>query len=457
MSKYIVKNSRAFNIFVALKIINAPHRYVNLIAVLLFLVLSGCASKSSDDNYKIIQKIEVTPLLADPAIDNTIPQNTQVDNSGILQMYDDSESEFSKFYKKQIAHWDSYIDGQDDGWEKMAESEEQSWEDFARQQENQWDTYSDGQSKSWQDHAQREKHQWDNYVVKIESKWGNFRGSTRHEWVDYSEDNTGRSYVDFLKGNMVLEVLVNSDATNKKQMASQLLEKVAESTLNKKDFDGESILKQQIVDKSITKITIQNPVQRGEVTGKDGVKRTKYAISTKLVKEHLKIRAERYMPLILKYCNEFNLEIPLVLAIIETESYFNPLAKSWANAYGLMQIVPKYAGRETWQEIYGQDVTPTGEYLFNAENNIRHGSCYLNLLMTRYWKELPDGKKKIYSVVCSYNCGPHNVNRMVIAKHGGPKEHSEQEWFNLLVRYTPKETQNYLRRVIDKKQKWISQ
>ena len=193
MSKYIVKNSRAFNIFVALKIINAPHRYVNLIAVLLFLVLSGCASKSSDDNYKIIQKIEVTPLLADPAIDNTIPQNTQVDNSGILQMYDDSESEFSKFYKKQIAHWDSYIDGQDDGWEKMAESEEQSWEDFARQQEN----------------------QWDNYVVKIESKWGNFRGSTRHEWVDYSEDNTGRSYVDFLKGNMVLEVLVNSDATNK--------------------------------------------------------------------------------------------------------------------------------------------------------------------------------------------------------------------------------------------------
>ncbi|WP_438886886.1 transglycosylase SLT domain-containing protein, partial [Bacillus cereus group sp. Bce002] len=49
--------------------------------------------------------------------------------------------------------------------------------------------------------------------------------------------------------------------------------------------------------------------------------------------------------------------------MIKTESSFKPYALSWANAYGLMQVVPKTAGRDVFNLVKNKPGEPTPEYL----------------------------------------------------------------------------------------------
>ena len=55
-----------------------------------------------------------------------------------------------------------------------------------------------------------------------------------------------------------------------------------------------------------------------------------------------------YFDLVKKYANEAKIDPFLILAVIREESHFRPKIKSWANAVGLMQILPgtaKYVAR----------------------------------------------------------------------------------------------------------------
>ncbi len=54
------------------------------------------------------------------------------------------------------------------------------------------------------------------------------------------------------------------------------------------------------------------------------------------------------------YAGEFKLDPALVMSVIYNESRFNPLAKSYVPAYGLMQIVPKSAGVDAIQFLEGK-------------------------------------------------------------------------------------------------------
>ena len=46
---------------------------------------------------------------------------------------------------------------------------------------------------------------------------------------------------------------------------------------------------------------------------------------------------------------------PVVFAVIHTESYYNPKARSGAPAYGLMQLVPTSGGRAAYRYVYKKD------------------------------------------------------------------------------------------------------
>lgn len=101
------------------------------------------------------------------------------------------------------------------------------------------------------------------------------------------------------------------------------------------------------------------------------------------------------------YSVKNGVEAEFILAVMKQESVFNFKAHSWAQAYGLMQLIPKTA-REMAR--YNKVKLKSVRQLFVPETNIRLGSYYLKKLLKQF-----DGKKEF--VLAAYNAGPHRVKR----------------------------------------------
>ncbi len=144
----------------------------------------------------------------------------------------------------------------------------------------------------------------------------------------------------------------------------------------------------------------------GTRQGKSG---TVHYVSFQLVEEFRAQQQYQYAKLVRKYSRQYNVEESLIYAVMRTESSFNPYAVSWANAYGLMQVVPATARRDVFKLIYKRSGQPGKRYLFNPENNIRTGTAYLHLLQTRYLKDINDPLSRRYAVISAYNGGAGNV------------------------------------------------
>ena len=90
--------------------------------------------------------------------------------------------------------------------------------------------------------------------------------------------------------------------------------------------------------------------------------------------------------------HHMNLEPTLVLAVMATESNFDPLAVSPKNAQGLMQLVPDTAARFNVRQIT------------DPVQNIRGGMAYLRWLMAYF-------EGDIALVAAAYNAGERAVER----------------------------------------------
>ena len=102
-----------------------------------------------------------------------------------------------------------------------------------------------------------------------------------------------------------------------------------------------------------------------------------------------------------QYARKWNITPASIWAIIKKESAFEPVITSYANAYGLMQIIPPTADRLS--ESLGvkmQDVRK----LYDPDFNIQLGSYYISELLKRY-----DGN--LYHALAAYNAGEHRVDR----------------------------------------------
>jgi soluble lytic murein transglycosylase len=138
-----------------------------------------------------------------------------------------------------------------------------------------------------------------------------------------------------------------------------------------------------------------------------------------------------YDHLLSDYCVKRKLDLNLVLALIREESAYDYQVRSYANAYGLMQIIPQTAA-EIAQEMGINYSEPKN--LYDAELNINMGTYYLRKLLNYY-----DGA--IEYALAAYNAGPHRVNRWM-------KVDYDHEMDIFIENIEFQQTRNYVRRVM---------
>ena len=111
----------------------------------------------------------------------------------------------------------------------------------------------------------------------------------------------------------------------------------------------------------------------------------------------------------------YNFDPIFVLAVIKTESKFDPLVVGRHGEIGLMQIKP-----DTAEWIAKKNRLPWSgkKTLQNPGQNIRIGLAYMNYLRTKF-------QKTPMKYVSAYNMGPLNVKRL-IAKNIKPAEYNER-------------------------------
>lgn len=157
------------------------------------------------------------------------------------------------------------------------------------------------------------------------------------------------------------------------------------------------------------------------------------------------------------------LPVSLVYAVMETESHFNPRARSAVPAFGLMQLVPRSGAMDSYRHVYGEKVLLGPDYLYEADQNVELGAGYLNLLNTRYLRAVTNDQSREYCIIAAYNTGAGNVAKSFTGKTNVRKAApminalTPQEVYDHLVANLPyEETRHYLHKVTTAKKKYAS-
>ena len=90
------------------------------------------------------------------------------------------------------------------------------------------------------------------------------------------------------------------------------------------------------------------------------------------------------------FSSVYDVDVNLIMAIVKRESYFNPRARSYKHACGLMQLMSGTA-----KEMGVRDV-------FNPFENLEGGIKYFKLMLAKF-----DGNEKL--ALAAYNAGPYAV------------------------------------------------
>ncbi len=336
-------------------------------------------------------------------------------------------------------------------WKGNLETWHKNWNRLECQIESKWD-----------EHEKCQKEEWNSLKAEVEQKWKKFVRSTKKDWVEYNKQKDARSIVDFEHGKVILETIIPADDPSAMKKAREKIEEQARKIFSRESLAKERLLKDQVVNNKGEAIDPDNIDQysREEALPRltadpstfqsaDGIKRRKYSVTISMVPNHIRVRAEKYLPFVRKNAARFRLNPQLILAIMHTESYFNPLAISSCNAVGLMQIIPRYAGQEAYRFVYNKDIIITPEHLYNPENNIELGCAYLHLLRYRHFNDVGGELKNRYVSICGYNWGPTSVRRKIVDIYPIGVM-SDREVYMLLRRKTPHETREYIKRVMER-------
>ncbi|MBI5787970.1 MAG: transglycosylase SLT domain-containing protein [Candidatus Schekmanbacteria bacterium] len=327
--------------------------------------------------------------------------------------------------------------------------------------------------------------------AEVEQKWDEYAYSTNKEWVEYDEGKDTRSRVNFEDGEIEVSTLVPVEEMDheakaatpygtkvptpeakpvplelkpeqEQKITAQAQEKIKQQVIeifSAKNEVKSEVLADQVKDAGGKVVTPQNVEQYVEkqvvpqilvdkkpVAGKDGQQRIKVTAKIKMTPDHLQIRADKFKPQVKEYADKYQLDPALILAVIHTESYFNPLAKSRIPAYGLMQLVPRSGALEAYHYLYKEKKILPADYLYQAENHILLGTVYLHLLYDKYFGRIKNTDNRRSLSIAAYNCGPTRLTKNIVGKHNVDNM-ANGDFVELIRQTVPAETKDYILKV----------
>lgn len=306
------------------------------------------------------------------------------------------------------------------------------------------------------------------------SHWGDdFIAPSTQSYVKYLDDYDSRAQIDFnlgkirvetlrqeahlevLKHAIISTLLTPADPNHVDIYTAQEVGLIGEPfLLNKvKDHEGKAIAfswrAQRYAD-----YLLEHKLKSRWIKGK-----RRYWVDIPLVQQFKQVAAQQYLPYVAQAASRYGVDEALILALIETESSFNPFAVSRSHAYGLMQVMPNTAGRDYFQRIKKNDHRPSRQFLFNAQNNIEVGSGYLSILRDVYLRGIRDPLTQEYCMIAAYNGGAGQLLRSfdrdtkkAIAKIN---RLTPAQAYQFITHKHPKmESRNYLKKVVRFKKKY---
>lgn len=293
------------------------------------------------------------------------------------------------------------------------------------------------------------------YKKKVSRVWGNeaIVPDARRD-VTYRDNLKQRSVVDYAKGVVKVEVAIAPFGEEQSAAATHRLEQAIEQTILQ-GVDDRSIVEiaenptppeshsiavlAELVsnddgtpfkagDLDDFKAAKSRDMQMRSLTGKDGKKRVVISTQFKMVPDHIRVRAEKFQDSVDRYAQEHRIPAPMIYAIIETESSFNPRARSPIPAFGLMQLVPGKGARDAYKFLNSKDRVVKERYLYVPDKNIELGTAYLHILYYRYFKAIKDPESRQWATIAAYNAGARNVIKSFSGKYSKKKFASSYSW-----------------------------
>ena len=289
-----------------------------------------------------------------------------------------------------------------------------------------YQTYKKNLYQEFNEYKETLNKEFANYKKELSVYWKNPELTTKKVFVEYSKDKKVKKKVDFQKNYVEVAVIAKDSKTAKKKIIKALFTLSKETT--KTAFNNNPVLVK--VDKKFSNIGVKSNIPRKPLisdvistdkliksaqkdkiqTKPSKIKNTKgYILKVPLPKNTYIIKARSYKSDVFEKSKRFKLPPYLIYGVIQTESSFNPMARSYVPAFGLMQIVPQTAGKDTYKMLYGKAKLLTPSYLYNPSNNILIGSGYLYKLYYQYFKGVKNPLTRLFLTIAAYNTGPGNV------------------------------------------------
>lgn len=373
----------------------------------------------------------------------------------------------------------------------------QTFEEFERAQQQALRTFEAAQSEgvfaqieAWEAFREAERERFEAFRQAMTARWGSFRERSPKSWVEYTDGGDARWEVDFESGEATIEVAQREGETQQ-EMQQRLASALRELTLSpatQTGLPGDSsrvlavpVLEGQLENigaessdaalsalaagAELIAVTPSEPPARPEAQTRPLPEpaATVLRLNLSLAPDHLQVRASRFRNELLHAAQEWNHDPALLLAVVHTESYFNPTARSHANALGLMQVVPASAGRDVYRQLNGQDGIPGPDLLFDPAVNMIYGAVYLDILRSRYIRGLQSPVVHEYFIIAAYNTGAGNVARAYTGNTNirraaeRANQKSDAENLAFLIQNLPyQETRDYLQKVLERRAQYIA-